>query len=58
MWIVPQQGNEEVLKDQVRQQFRMNMHEDDEEKVGRLARASHTPPHASTATHHYRHPAC
>ena len=28
-----QQGNEGVLKDQVRQQFRMNMHEEDEEKV-------------------------
>jgi len=28
-----QQGNEPALKDQVRQQFRMNMHEEDEVKV-------------------------
>lgn len=28
-----QQGNEEALVDQVRQQFRMNMHETDETKV-------------------------
>lgn len=29
-----QQGNEEALVGQVRQQFRMNMHETDEAKVG------------------------
>eukprot|EP00877_Chromochloris_zofingiensis_P007488 jgi/Chrzof1/2993/Cz12g07100.t1 len=27
------QGNEQTLKDQVRQQFRMNMYEDDEAKI-------------------------
>lgn len=31
-----QQGNEEALVGQVRQQFRMNMHETDEAKVRRM----------------------
>jgi hypothetical protein len=29
----PQQGNERVLKDQVRQQFKANMYETDEAKI-------------------------